>query len=139
MSEQAGREMDARVAEKVMGFDCKHVDDGEGWCQFCGEEMIEYSQMYWDQNKWLQDRQSRPVETKCQGLHYSTSIAAAWEIVEALRQKYCCIKVYSDHAYIYECTIVKDPDDDHDEPEIFTQADTAPLAICLAALKAVGA
>jgi hypothetical protein len=58
MSEQAGREMDARVAEKVMGFDCKHVDDGEGWCQFCGEEMIEYSQMYWDQNKWLQDRQS---------------------------------------------------------------------------------
>ena len=135
MTHQAGRELDARVAERVMGWEsitdeleiAKREDDPE-----CVD-----SRRWHRKPVWFKGNEKMACE-ECGTLPlYSTSIEAAWEIVEKLRQKYCCIKVYSDHAYIYECTTVKDPDDDHDAPIIFDQAETAPLAICLAALKAM--
>ena len=40
----SGRALDAAIAEKVMDH-VIHVDDNEGWCEHCGEEMMQYRVM----------------------------------------------------------------------------------------------
>ncbi len=123
----AGRELDAAVAEHVMGLDVEvtvfepttpegHADwygpcDGfaDGECSVC-KGSVSHNSPY-----------------------YSTSIAAAWEVVEkvgAVR-----IELFSDGWYAQFGSF------QHNRK--FTTkagvADTAPHAICLAALAAVGA
>lgn len=131
MSEQAGREMDARVAEKVMGFR-KHLIHGylhnapsDEAFDASDPAALDYDDFY-------------PGEEP----HYSTSIAAAWEVVERFRRG-CNGKVA---ACVDVCvTDIPDPCDTYckicgpDTAEVIEWADTAPLAICKAALKAVGA
>jgi hypothetical protein len=62
---------------------------------------------------------------------YSTDIAAAWEVVEHLRQAYKIVDVLLTKSYA-SCKLYDD------ETFISVDADTASLAICLAALKTVG-
>lgn len=110
---EAGRELDALVAERVMG--------------------ITKPEHFVPKNIWLP--------------HYSTSIEHAWAVVEKIADKnilvgryydkWVCSNVCSD---VWGCYF--------DEPKryeqmndhnFFEQADTAPHAICLAALKAIEA
>lgn len=103
---EAGRELDALVAEKVMGLDCSWrcvTLDGTG-----------------------RDRgPARRIKP------YSTNIDAAWEVVEKLKENHTVnIHGYSDG---WEVGLIGPG-----SAAVDGQAETAPHAICLAALKAVG-
>lgn len=111
---QAGRELDALIA-KVF-FDWQDVQkDATGW--WCGHPP-----------SWPHPRVifTAPPE-------YSTSIAAAWTVVEHLRGR-VVIDHWSGNEYKVMIYIPSSG-----RPSVEASADTAPLAICLAALAAVGA
>lgn len=114
-----GRELDALIAEKVMGLKLES-------CKPFSVSSIGGPGGHW-------------------APYYSTDIAAAWEVFGRLEGaiiskwygKWCCSNACTE---MWGCYF--------DEPEetlnqllnyrdYFTQADTAPHAICLAALKAV--
>lgn len=110
---KAGRELDALVAEKVMGWTYRTFPDGacplvKHW--YCGEQYMLMKS-------------------------FSTSITDAWQVVEKLNNlwqgHWSLVRVDGEWA-IYE-----NPYDIEGYPPT-AQAMTAPLAICLAALKAVG-
>ena len=115
----ASRELDALVAEKVMGFDTSQLKtmpiacpDGRPGC--C---VVHY-------DTFFANGSSLPP--------YSTSIAAAWEIVEK--------RVSEAKSTDNDFALVWEPEQNtwcaqFDGIQAF--ADTAPLAICRAALKAV--
>ena len=69
--------------------------------------------------------------------HYSTSIEAAWEVVEKLCEHGCT--VFTEYTADEEdgCALV-DVDPETGEEVLHAVADTIPHAICLAALKACG-
>jgi hypothetical protein len=104
---QAGRELDALVAEKVMGWKVKHMDV-YGWM---------YSLP--DRNRWT----NVP--------HFSSNIADAWQVVEKARKDFGFIDILP-YGSGYE-TVVRTLNGD-----IHTKVETAPHAICLAALRAFG-
>ncbi len=114
----AGRELDVLVAQQIFGCRVERFQNPLGMlvarCQCGGDE---------------HNRSEEPFFL----MRYSTDIAAAWPVVEKLREldmsvqvsteatrPYCCLAIQKDGQVIGEC------------------AWTAPLAICLAALKAVG-
>ncbi len=110
---KAGREIDALVARHVMGWTYKTFPDGacplvKHW--YCGEQYVLMKS-------------------------FSTSISDAWQVVEKLviEGKVFIVKGDGLRAgdYALKWTVLCD-----NQPR--TDADTAPLAICLAALKAVG-
>lgn len=74
--------------------------------------------------------------------HYSTDIAAAWLVVEAMRgrglhlQMNDTLSAYRARFFTVEST--RDWDRESTDGAYYEFADTAPHAICLAALKAVG-
>ena len=110
-SEMTERERDALVAERVMGWSRVH---GNEWLNSAGKLMI------------------RPGR-------FSTDIAAAWQVVERMHKNYWVASVSNPL-----------PDDNEGEGDwvsasffdgmgIFdARMDTAPAAICLAALRACG-
>lgn len=123
MSElNAGRELDALVAERVMGLTSFKHDGYDGECAKCGFE--------WDPHRGGPGT-ACPIPDP-----YSTDIAAAWEVVEKL----CA----SGKGFTLE-----HPGFSPGTPDIhvfasfgmspYMVAETAPLAICRAALKAVAA
>lgn len=135
-----GRELDALIAEKVMGV--KVVDWPTG---------REYPVASALALKALSDTQESRIP------HYSTSIADAWLVVEKLAQNYHkdtgIGSGYSGHGFVLEhctensegrwicrlpSTVCAPPYEEMDSFAVYQTADTAPLAICLAALKAVG-
>lgn len=107
-----GRELDALVAEKVMGLTSSEVEiHRQFWLDGCFSNLP----------------------------HYSTDIAAAWEVVEKLTSK------KQPHFQLSLCdSYTENPkwcaEFDLDRPfkRVIAKAETAPHAICLAALKAVG-
>ena len=113
----AGRDLDALVAERVMGW-VHHPEQilgmppstqAEFWTYMSGES-----------------RHHVPAIPS-----YSTSLAAAWEVVEKFRG-FEIIRIMDQYVVHIPASILKD---DYLVEGIV--ADTAPLAICLAALKAV--
>ena len=113
---EAGRELDALVAEKIMGWTPSLYTD-HTW------EMV------------------RP--NSADGLlvyavpEYSTEIEHAWKVFEKLRESgdFCCLWIKSDYNYVYDVTWVYENNDDHAEQSIGYSVESAPLAICLTALK----
>lgn len=117
---KAGREMDALVAEKVMG-----------WKRFAVCDKLHPPYM---------------EETRHTFAHgfpdYSTDITAAWEVAEKMRVAVMPIDgggwaakdISIDATHGTELYIIPGSDE---ECYGWTKADTAPLAICRAALKAV--
>ena len=128
---KAGRELDALIAEKVMGLtrhDESYVAEGVGkvlrfvWRDGCGD-CVYSGDMFLP--------------------HYSTNIADAWEVVEKLGRwrGFDFMLVMPDpeqtfHLHTYEAGWYE-ATNDGPERRVVSDADTAPLAICLAALKAV--
>jgi hypothetical protein len=104
----AGREIDALVAEKVMGLPGKTVIDGTTY--YCGIDI------------------------------YSTSISAAWEVVEKVKETKA-IWVGNERDGEWMC-LIGEPNMNVLLPEAATEADgfapSEELAICRAALKSVG-
>lgn len=118
---EAGPKLDALVAEKVMGKDPDIWEPGDSFVVI-------------DQNTI---KIAKP---------YSTDITAAWQVVEKLRlavipcndgQWYAGKDEYDHDLQWYEVIMYVDDPHDHHSAR-FVHADTGPLAICLAALKAVG-
>jgi len=123
---RAGRELDALVAERVMGL--QPCSDPIGRCE--GAHLTPCQ--CWG----LPDRQG--VVAGGELAAYSTDLTAAWTVVERLGVTGYTITLDHnlDHPYQVECWT---PDGREQKQSIEVHADTAPLAICLAALKAVGA
>jgi hypothetical protein len=140
-----GRELDALVAEKVMGIESvrlvdETVDKDREWFALVSDGeprrragMFGLHSGYWEVQR------------------YSTGIAAAWEVVEKLRERGLDTWLYTDNyganRKVWCCyTGDSDPLWDFEEPmgsamgnliDATHEAATAPHAICLAALKAV--
>lgn len=131
----AGRDLDALVAEKVMGYPAfawqavpilaEHVYqdfDTASPCLVCGR---------FDGSAFCLP-------------HYSTDIAAAWEVVERLKVepfkgRELVLEIYVSAEVPDETEVsVQWFDDDQGYGPFYLLAKTAPHAICLAALKAVG-
>jgi len=107
---KAGRELDALVAEKVMGFWDVQMYEGK---LVHGEN---------NTNGW-------PMQTPC----YSTEIAAAWEVVEKVgRATEIRWHPKAEQRVVVMIGV-------YDTPGGVAEAETLPLAICLAALEAVRA
>ena len=112
MSErQAGRELDAEIAEKVMGCRVVRQSGNSPW-------LVETPAGIWG---------------RVEQVPYSTDIAAAWQVVEKYRVLDHHFNVgvnmgFDGKAHGYWAICANGPT---------AHADTAPLAICLAALAAV--
>jgi len=129
----AGREMDALVAEKVMGW--INVEKTT-WSNFRadgtrfggGEELRGTPPNHYDINPVMY-----PVK------NYSTDIAAAWQVVEKMQAAHEWYFHFGNKLYIFN--IVDDngePEEDHRITLVaHNTSHTAPLAICRAALLAV--
>jgi hypothetical protein len=124
---KAGRELDALIHEKIFGK-CAHVlhafkkDNKNSWmsdytyyrCKKCKDGT--YSGLLYSEGKILCPQ-------------YSTNIADAWLVVEKMQEKGWLVSIRNFPKWTCEICFY-DP--------IIVYAETAPLAICLAALKACG-
>lgn len=117
---EAGRELDALVAEKVMGW-----EPGPGGIHLFPPKDEPNRKRF---TRW--NGEARVTEIP----HYSTDIAAAWEVVEKLGHKFQMF--LNTRGKWTEADFVHWPD--NLKGYVAASADTAPLAICLAALKACG-
>jgi ABA sandwich protein len=135
---EAGRELDALVAEKVLGWTdvgmkkMYTIVGGDitanelAWAEVDGEESRGIApgspQYEWGRGEF-------PVP------RFSTDIAAAWQVVQELRKRDICVDIE-----VRENVSVWAPPPDGPMSIDWTSvADTAPHAICLAALRAVPA
>lgn len=119
---QAGRELDALIAEKVMGWPPKPAH--AGWQGDVVPSLAD--------PKWVQAGPDRGWEMVFLP-NYSTDIAAAWKVVEKMRET--PKPFFSLAWYIsgrWGAAFLG-----HDDGTDAEMADTAPHAICLAALRAV--
>lgn len=116
------RELDALVAEKVMGWECT-IKMNE-----LGEEYTEWSNGKGGHLSDWGELRMTDVAPK-----YSTDIAAAWEVVEKLDLLVPTRFLVRD----VDGWVVANYDEDLRREDGIV-ADTAPRAICLAALKVVG-
>jgi hypothetical protein len=107
----AGRELDALIAEKVMGVDPREIYP------------LDYQRVGPDGDEVpFLDRE----EVLDEVLHYSTDIAAAWEVVEKLHLSVGAVQ----HNGKWEWLVCPDTNWADERCEF---ASTAPLAICLVA------
>lgn len=122
-----GPELDALVAEKVMGW---HRSGDDLWAQWLKEDGSE---------TWYYV-QAPTLDTACRDWEPSRDIRAAWEVVLAVWDRglgWMLVAPNHDGSKweAYQATSCADPDfGDWCVPN----GQTAPHAICLAALKAVG-
>lgn len=142
----AGREMDALIAEKVMGhrpeYGCFVDDtyngecvgtDGATDCLLAEQKLRKQKQIPGDCKYW---RIAEPEP-------YSTDIAAAWEVVEKIKDTNMDSYKYGANSFelsrnrpmqpsrLYACRF-------NSNNNGYSYAETASLAICRAALKTVG-
>lgn len=129
---EAGPALDALVAEKVMGW-TKHehkpmplIGTGRHWQRRDGTRV----------ERWY--RQSAYGDDDC--CPFSTDISAAWEVVKKMPYG---VAVHSPNGRLWRCIIgvkcvpsVPDCLQQVKQEVVVVEAETAPLAICRAALKA---
>ncbi len=124
---EPGRELDALVAEKVIGLQVYQATEDD-MIFTLEREFVQAGDYCYD----VENHMTRLVPS------YSTDIAAAWQVVEHFGSD-CRVdltKYAGDHGY--HCFISRYTyDDEHYLGDC--EAPTAPHAICLAALAAVGA
>jgi hypothetical protein len=111
-----GPELDALVAEKVMGWT---IDKLHGFTVVINPEM--------KKNDWIAFLNGfSPYPA------YSTDIAAAWSVVKKFDYLYL-FRSPEINDGMYECKLTM-----ADERKYYALSESAPHAICLAALRAVG-
>lgn len=123
-----GRELDALVAEKVMGLRVKRN-------RITGLMTV-------DPDSGNTERGLHPVASIVPPLHrYSTDISAAWEVVEKIVSLTCDESFHLDSLGFdgeeWRCILWQINDEKSWSLRVVGEAATAPEAICLAALKAV--
>lgn len=132
-----GRELDALIAEKVMGFKDVHF-------KVCSTFGLDTS----DWHMTPDARYPYAIARGCtlQVPHYSTDIAAAWEVVEKLptieitncKGNSLLFDARANEKDKWVVAVRVSAEADYSNPKfIYSQAVSAPHAICLAALKAV--
>lgn len=138
---QPGRELDALIAEKVMGFKrFNQPPDYDG--NYGGEPVLFPPGMVPEKSGWQWPPKGK-VSFAGFSPHYSTSIEEAWWVVERMRQRMCCFFLKSDGTACWECYGITDMNsEEHNNPiisqwNVYICVETAPHAICLAALKAM--
>ena len=109
---KAGRELDALIAEKVLGL--SGVRDGKSW-------------LYGD--NWTHNKEG----VLCLVPHYSTQIADAWLVVEKMKDSGYCVELFYDMV----AWSVSFMHIDRDEKHGADWRNSIETQICLAALKAV--
>ncbi len=109
-----GRELDAEVAEKVMGFEVTRLKESSYIAPLGFEKM--FIQLGWD----FKNSQTTYVP------YYSTDIKAAWQIIERVKLDHYAKRFSSD----FEEALSR-------IHEKLTSAEEMAKIICLAALKAV--
>lgn len=114
---KSGPELDKLVAEKVMGFTPIKDDDGTIICFVDEPNETEYFSS----------------DDECE-FSPSTDIRDAWEVVDKFSYS---LQLTQSHGY-WTCTMVYKINERGVGQYISAEAKIAPLAICLAALKAVG-
>lgn len=118
----AGRELDALIAEKVMGLELKQPDK----TNYRRDTWVYAINDYTDEG---------PVYVvDCP--EYSTDIAAAWEVLEKLSDSQITVNRHMHSGYTVG--VFEKVQGISIQEKCSASAATAPLAICLAALKAVG-
>ena len=143
---EAGREMDALIAEKVMGYRWLY------WTVAYGEERVrglfpsEYHNPF-DYEPWTSEVGNLRITKMSTGImDYSTEIAAAWQIVEKMREQWSVEN--PDETFFWQIIDCcehgwrVDVDWGHHDgviPIASAAAETAPLAICRAAILAMEA
>ena len=148
----AGREMDALVAERVMGLVIHKAGDLDlGWEQKGGPTPPEWHMRGIEKDVLMVERVPPPGYYRYIGIpHYSTDIAAAWELVEQLRKLGWFILFGNNGhnrgdpanpiwwANFYQQDMKKFWAGDRNKygESSHERGGTAPLAICRAALKA---
>jgi len=139
------REMDALVAEKIMGWVwLRHIvrpSSGQGY--------------EWMRSLFIPDHKVEPFEEGTGELgnvpshgeepvaimnapHYSTDLNAAWQVVEKMQTLSWTFTVSGLRAHIWKAEFMKRTGNVMQDLLSSDSADTAPRAICLAALHAVG-
>lgn len=135
---QAGREMDALIAEKVTGWKAQHLPgkcDGKYFirCGACGA--YGHGNCYGNGEGQIQIKCGEHVSCweKAELPAYSTEIAAAWKIVEKMHMTvYTPGSSYSSGEYdSFSRGLYAAETQDGENGD----GDTAPLAVCRAALK----
>lgn len=141
----ASRELDAEIAEKVMGWMwVEHSPKQQALPGFTSVVR------FLADPKWVKGLGSDPswfivpadmttpvAEDVDAGIpHYSTDIAAAWQVVEKMRERGLNVSITADYGWRapWECCMYL-PGAREQWP--CADADTAPMAICLAARKAL--
>jgi hypothetical protein len=125
---EAGRELDAEIARRIMGVEAHQAKTGD-MIFTIHRDFIDDGDYWYYREGWGYDEVP----------HYSTDIAAAWQVVERVRTfnkgdeigLEVSVIALSDH---YDCHI----ETNSSAYLVVEEADTAPLAICLAALHVVG-
>lgn len=151
---KTGRELDALVAERVMGWKRAGADSyirpaHRASLDFPGETIND-----WDAkgpHDWLVapnafHRDQYVAFCGCESTveipAYSTDIAVAWDVVVAMRAKGWVVSINNECAR--DCVGVvfeRDPsreDDEDERPPVICHDDTVALAVCRAALQACG-
>ena len=127
----AGREMDALVAEKVMGHTVTKERHPIAWKRGkhpsrAGEDVVLWRDYYFCEDKRDSDGDRYIV------CHYSTSITAAWEVVEKLcRDEYAAFEIRGTRGHRATFNLPSEGAFDG-----YSGQNEAPLAICRAAWKA---
>lgn len=150
----ADRELDRLVAENVIGLKTR-FEKGEpvAWDGKAKKPLRFYPNDY-----IVLDKKGQPQTVICipggEGYYlvprYSSEITAAWDVWERLRQsgKWCCLDITSDYDYCWRVSLTPSEVDPEQKKRANTKLhrpivvvdgeESAPRAICLAALKAVG-
>lgn len=110
-----GRELDALISSRVMGDNRAQAEDASGYLFIHDQPLI------------VTDRGLSVMS------HYSTDIAAAWLVVEKIKEEYSLTLSYEDDREgKWECYL---ENEDLEVSHISARSDSPAHAICLAALK----
>lgn len=124
----AGRELDALVAEKVMGLPVRWRED----------PYREIGMPVKGREPWLKGRANGVEYDWAPVPRYSADMSAAWKIVDAMNARGHALNRLAQIPY-WACWFGGPyKDSDTDPPIVFGSGSTAPVAICAAALAAVG-
>lgn len=131
-----GRELDALIAEKVMGLEvisapARYLEIAERGGDFFGRSFV--TTVLCHNETFSRQGPGRTISVVPQ---YSTSINAAWQVVERLKTEGYYIKLHNAESQKKWFAMVIPPQDVMSE--FLAEEDTAPHAICLAALAMKG-